>query len=113
MTVGVTVDASKLVRAMAKLSKGLEKASERRGLEHATRTADTIRGGVPVLTGRLQNTVRATRIVGGGAVHYGGTLPYAWKIERSTHTVERALKDAPGGFHRVMFDAAQHEVDAL
>jgi hypothetical protein len=113
VSAGFTIDASKVTRGIAKLAKGLEDASAKRGMEHATRTAKEIQSAVPVLTGRLAGTVKATRTQGGGDVHYGGTLPYARKIERRNHAVANALAGAPSSFHRTMVAAAEQEVAKL
>lgn len=111
--IGVELDATALIRGLEKFAAGLEREGARRGLENATHTAEQIRSGVPVLTGRLAGTVKATRTPVGGDVHYGGTLPYARKIERREHAVATAVENAPGEFHRAMVDVAAQEVARL
>jgi hypothetical protein len=111
--VTVSVDVSKVVRGMRKLSKGLDRIPNNTGLRRAHETAARVAELTPVLTGRLRSTVTASPIRGGGAVHYGGTLPYANKIERSQHPVEQGIADAANGFQRDMTDAAAKEVNSL
>jgi len=111
--ISVEVDASAVVRGLAQLAAGLERASREEGLRQAERTASDIRAAVPVLTGRLVSTVKATPVAGGGAVEYGGNLPYARKIERRTHAVANAVAAAPDAFARTMTSAAEREVARL
>lgn len=113
MALGLSMDVSSVTRGMAKLAKGLDHITATTGYEHAQRTAAEIHAAVPVWTGALQSTCRATRIPYGGDVHYGGTLPYARKIERRTHVVANALAGAPGRFQREMTALAQQEIVSL
>ena len=105
-----TVDTSGLDRALAGFVDELEREAPRVGMAEATATANAIRAGVPRRSGRLAGTVGAEHTPGGGAVTYGGGLPYAAYIERRAHAVARALAGAPGRFRsscaRVAADAA-------
>lgn len=106
----VHVDVSDLVRALARLSDGLERAGPRTGMDAARESAQAIRRDVPVRSGRLRSTVDAVPIPDGGAVTYGGTLPYARYIERRSHAVAHELARSPDAFADAMTSAAEREV---
>lgn len=113
MSLNISVDVSKVVRAMEKLSKGLDQAAATQGMKRAVAAADRVRGLTPVYTGNLRSTVHASTTEGGGEVHYGAALPYAGKIERSQHPVERGIAGEDARFQQDMTNAAEAEVNAL
>lgn len=113
MAAGVELDTSSLERGMRQLSAGLARAGSRVGMNQARDTAARIRDGVPVLSGRLRSTVSTVPVRDGGAVTYGGALPYADYIEGRTHAVEDGLDGADDGFASAMYRAAAQEVDRL
>lgn len=82
-------------------------------MDQARHTASKVKSGVPVLTGRLAATVKPSKIVGGAAVSYGGTLPYARKIERRSHAVQDGIEGAQAEFIARMTVAAEREVNSL
>jgi hypothetical protein len=109
----IQVDATAVTRGMRQLAAGLDRVPPRTGLEQATDTASRIRGQVPVRSGRLAHTVQAVRVPNGGAVTYGGGLPYAHYIEGRSHAVADGIAGAPEQFHGRMEHAAAREVNAL
>lgn len=113
MSADVQVDWSDVERGVRQLADGLARAGPTVGYATAVKVADRIRGGVPVLTGRLRGTVHADHVHDGGAVHYGGTLPYARKIERRTHAVAEGTRGAEAAFYAAMEHAGATEVRKL
>ena len=102
-----------LRRALAQLTRGIDTGAERAGMDQATDTANAIRGNVPRRSGRLAATVRPVRTDGGGAVTYGGTLPYARYIEGRSHAVERGVAGAPSRFVSDLERMAARETSRL
>jgi hypothetical protein len=114
MAAEIVVDVAKVVRGMQKLAAGLDRAANERGMARANATAAKIRPNVPVLTGRLQATVKARKIKGGGEVSYGSPqTPYGRKIERKTHAVQDAVPETVGQFEHEMVAAAEQEIASL
>lgn len=108
----VTYDDTDLQRALRQLAAGIAGTREV-GMTEASRTAAQIRSAVPKRTGRLASTVHPTRVDGGGAVSYGGQLPYAAYIEKRSHAVANAVGPAGPRYERAMRDAAEHEVSRI
>jgi hypothetical protein len=106
---GAEVDDSALIQALARLSARIEAAVDRVGMDEASRTATQIRDTVPKRSGRLAATVHPVRINNGGAVSYGGSLPYAAYIEKRTGTVAGAVRTAGPHYVRAMQAAAETE----
>lgn len=105
----IEVDDSDLQRALHQLAAGIA-GTDRVGMAEASRTAAQIRAAVPKRTGRLASTVHPTRVDGGGAVSYGGQLPYAAYIEKRSRAVANAVRPAEPRYERAMRDAAEAEV---
>jgi hypothetical protein len=110
---GVEIDTTDLVRGMRQLGNGLERQSKTVGMEQARRTASDVKANTPVRTGRLRATITVVAVSDGGAVTYGGGLPYADYIEGRTHAGEDAVDGADTTFHAAMEHAAEREVSRL
>jgi hypothetical protein len=105
----VEVDDTDLLRALAQFGRGIESQVDRVGFGQASTTAADIRERVPVRSGRLAATVRPVRDAQGGAVTYGGALPYARYIERRTGAVAAAVAAGTARFPRDCEAAAETE----
>lgn len=113
MTDRVEVDTSGLDRALRQLAVGIDRAASSTAMSEATRTANQVRQAVPRRSGRLAATVRAVPVDGGGAVTYGGSLPYAHYIEGRSHAVADALDGTAARFGAAMQRAAALEVGRI
>lgn len=103
----ISVDTASLVRGTRQITIGLRIAATTVPLEQAKRTSGKIAENTPVLTGRLRKTVRPVKVPGGAGVTYGGTLPYARKIERHDHMVREGIKGTDREFQHAMIAAAE------
>jgi hypothetical protein len=113
VSIGVTCNTTDVTRGCRQLASELPKAGDRTGILQAQLTANRIRAGVPVRSGRLRSTVHAVPAPHGGAVTYGGNLPYARYIERRTHAVENGTASGAVEFRAAMTVAAAREVNRL
>lgn len=111
--IGVEVDDSALRRAVAQLARGIDDGAARAGMDQATDTARQIRDNVPRRSGRLAATVHPVRTDGGGAVTYGGSLPYARYIEGRTHAVRDGVQGADREFVRACERVAEKEANRI
>lgn len=113
MDVRVEVDDAATRRALARLAAALDEVPDRIGYGTAQATAAVMRSRVPVRSGRLRSTVDAVVVAGGGAVTYGGTLPYAGYIERRAHAVTSTVPPSIPVYVAAMRRAAETEVDRI
>ena len=107
MPARVEVDTDKLAKATRNLSSGLTDQARKGSQTQAEQTAHDIAGGVPVLTGRLRNSVQVVPQPEGFGVSYGSGVPYAWKIERRDGTVTQAVEASRSAYEQRMTEAAQ------
>jgi len=107
MPTRVEVDTDQLVRGMRRLTEALPAEARKGSQTQAEQTAHDISGGVPVLTGRLRNSVTVVTQPDGYGVSYGSGVPYAWKIERRDGTVEQAVEASQSAYAQRMTEAAQ------
>ena len=80
VTIDVVLDTTDLVRGLRQLDAGLDRATDRVGLESRDCDRHSRAGSGPDRSS--PGDVEATAVPSGGAVTYGGDLPYAGKIER-------------------------------
>jgi hypothetical protein len=106
----VEVDDAATRRALTRLADGLDEIPDRVGYGTAQATAALMRARVPVRSGRLRSTVDALVVTHGGAVTYGGTLPYARYIERRAHAVTSTVPPSIPVYVAAMRRAAEQEV---
>jgi hypothetical protein len=104
----VEVDYSDLTRGLSQFTAGLESSIERVGRGSAESTARSLRGEIPVRSGRLAATVAPVAVEHGGGVTYGG-LPYAHYIEGRTHAVAHAVDGAEVPYRERLEAAAETE----
>jgi hypothetical protein len=109
----VELDTRALDAGCRQLVTGIDRDDGLVAMKAAGVVAGRLRPMIPVLTGALLNTLRITSITHGAEGHYGGSLPYARRIDRRTNATATATAGAPSLYHQLATAMTAAEIRRL